>query len=412
VTKSELALPTPATVQKNWLTGNWSGVLELDPATVRDKRGRGRCLLLQASAHLQLGQHEQARAQLLEALDCGCDGETAARILAAGLHHTMARMELLRKRSAAAAEHFKAANELVGSAPLTETAVQAKTVVELINLELLPDAAALIEDGVERMESSVQRPSEKRAQAAVFASEIELLNQQIAMMQQRQQLYPPQQPGTNATADDPSDREHLRRLSVSQLGQDLWVLEQTGYKREGYFIEFGATDGVRLNNTYLLEKHFGWSGICAEPNPKFFDQLQRNRSCIVAQDCISGESGRKVQFVLADEFGGIAEYKDVDLHGNRRMAYMEQGNVIDLTTISLNDFLEKYDAPTCIDYLSVDTEGNELEILAGLDFDKWDIRFITVEHNHTDKREEIYALLSGHGYERTEADWDDWYAKS
>jgi FkbM family methyltransferase len=121
--------------------------------------------------------------------------------------------------------------------------------------------------------------------------------------------------------------------------------------------------------------------VVAEPNPELFAQLQRNRSCIVSSDCIAGETGKTVEFIAADEFGGFAEYADHDMHADKRQAYAESGKVLELTTISLHDFLKKSKAPKTIDYLSIDTEGSEYEILAAFPFEKWDIRLITAEHN-------------------------------
>src|SRR6056297_216441 len=54
-------------------------------------------------------------------------------------------------------------------------------------------------------------------------------------------------------------------FSKSQLRQDLFVLSELGFKQHGFFVEFGATNGIDLSNTYLMEARFGWNGILAEP---------------------------------------------------------------------------------------------------------------------------------------------------
>jgi hypothetical protein len=72
---------------------------------------------------------------------------------------------------------------------------------------------------------------------------------------------------------------------MSQKGQDKWIIESIfGGKRNGFFVDLAATDGVALSNTYILEKHFGWTGICIEPNPEFYTKLQNNRNCICVND--------------------------------------------------------------------------------------------------------------------------------
>ena len=86
----------------------------------------------------------------------------------------------------------------------------------------------------------------------------------------------------------------------------------------------------------------------------------------------------------------------------------------DVKTISLLDLLKKYNAPKKIDYLSIDTEGSEYEILKNFDFGEYDISIITCEHNKTEMRDKVFRLLSQKGYTRKYSDislWDDWYVK-
>jgi hypothetical protein len=66
-------------------------------------------------------------------------------------------------------------------------------------------------------------------------------------------------------------------MNYSQIGQDLEVLKFYNNKTDGYFIEIGASNGINLSNTYLLEKDYHWKGICVEPIPKNFELLCKNR---------------------------------------------------------------------------------------------------------------------------------------
>lgn len=210
----------------------------------------------------------------------------------------------------------------------------------------------------------------------------------------------------------PLDRaQSLAAVAASQLGQDLWVLERTGYKTGGFFVEFGATDGVLLSNTWLLEQHFGWRGLCAEPNPRFYRQLQSNRTCRVSDACIGARSGIEVAFILSDAYGGIAAYAHDDQHGAKREAYRAAGHVVTLETLSLNDFLNQHQAPREIDYISIDTEGSEYEILSTFPFDHWQVRLFSIEHNFGEQRKHIRRLMERNGYVCTEAQWDDWYER-
>ena len=77
--------------------------------------------------------------------------------------------------------------------------------------------------------------------------------------------------------------------SKSQITQDLFVISESNFKKNGFFVEFGACDGIRFSNTYILEKVFGWEGILAEPGRNWSSQLAMNRESHIDFRCISSD---------------------------------------------------------------------------------------------------------------------------
>lgn len=198
--------------------------------------------------------------------------------------------------------------------------------------------------------------------------------------------------------------------SHSQIFQDLFALSVSGFKKNGFFVEFGATNGLHLSNSLLLEKQFAWSGILAEPAKKWHAALKENRTAHIEFDCVWRKTGETLTFNEADdgELSTIDSFSTVDKHSEAR----QHGARYDVSTISLYDMLKKHNAPQFIDYLSIDTEGSEYEILNAFDFSAYRFGCITVEHNFTPMREKIFNLLSQNGYERKFTEFsrfDDWY---
>lgn len=188
-------------------------------------------------------------------------------------------------------------------------------------------------------------------------------------------------------------------MSFSQLGQDIAVLKYYNNKTDGFFIEIGASDGIEISNTYLLEKDYNWKGICVEPIPYRFEALVTNRpNSHCTNQAVYGVSNLDLIFdicVGGDGLSGIS--KHIDCYKQKVDASKEQ---IIVKTISFNDLLEKYNAPSFIEYLSLDTEGSEFEILKSFDFNKYTIGLIDIEHNFVEpRRTQIRNLLTSNGYE-------------
>lgn len=206
----------------------------------------------------------------------------------------------------------------------------------------------------------------------------------------------------------------LLEKSKSQIKQDLFVLAELDFKKGGFFVEFGATNGIDFSNSYLLENEFGWNGILAEPAKCWHEELKSNRNCSIETNCVWSDSKSVLNFNQVDtaaELSTLSAYNGKDGHSKMR----EAGQNYSVNTISLNDLLEKYNAPKKIDYLSIDTEGSEFQILSNFDFSKYEINIITCEHNYTPIREKIFNLLTEQGYVRKYvglSKWDDWYVKT
>ena len=209
---------------------------------------------------------------------------------------------------------------------------------------------------------------------------------------------------------------NILQHSKSQLRQDIFVLSELSFKRNGFFVEFGATNGVDLSNTYLLESKFDWNGILAEPAKVWHADLLTSRRAFIELDCVWTSTGETLLFneVVHEKHKGelstIDSFSDTDNHKDSRKC----GHKYEVKTISLLDMLEKYNAPKSIDYLSIDTEGSEYEILSAFDFRSFDIKIIKCEHNFTSMRHKLFNLLSAHGSQRKHTEcsrWDDWYVR-
>lgn len=390
-----------------WMNGDWPLLAIKDEALIAPDRDKGLTAAYVASAHHFCDDHDGARIWSERALAWGCPRDYLARTLSAGVRIVLARMAAVAgDAERARAQMSQAAAPIPGEQSRAQA--EARLSKELAALGLLHVSAQLVGEDIDKiLEEPLGRAARHRID--ILKSELIQIRQQLALHQLRGQL------GDNnvQSAEKTSDEDVAKQRSMSQLGQDLWVLERTGHKRNGFFVEFGATDGVLLSNTLLLEKLFGWSGLLAEPNPEYFDALKKNRSSKACDACIAGKSGEIVEFVLADEFGGIKDFISRDRHASRRAPYAAlPENVLHLETITLDSFLEQNDAPKRIDYISVDTEGNELDILRAFPFEKWDVSMWTVEHNFTEDREEIYQIMTSNGYQRKEVRFDDWYYKS
>lgn len=203
----------------------------------------------------------------------------------------------------------------------------------------------------------------------------------------------------------------------SQAGQDKYVLN-TLYKknkRDGFFIEMGAADGVLLSNTHVFEKHYGWKGILVEPSHRF-SALVKNRSATCVRACI-GDSGKGI-FLLELPGGmylgedhqntlrsvaipadtrdeALAKIPEILVREEIDPARATEFPLVEVDVLSLTDLLDKHGAPAVIDYFSLDVEGHEDAVFSGFDFSKYRFNVMNIER----PSDALQVTLKANGYQ-------------
>ena len=186
--------------------------------------------------------------------------------------------------------------------------------------------------------------------------------------------------------------------SRSQYGQETLVGRLMFPGIRGFYLDVGASDGIRASNTSALYRA-GWRGICVEANPEAFAALSRNRPedglvCAAASDR-DGDTVPFVQFRTGPlGRSGLREtFRDPE-----RLARAPHA-IIAVRTATLTRILAEHGAPSFIHYLDLDVEGCELPALGGLDFSAYAFGVIGVETRPgMPDHEAIVAFLAERGY--------------
>jgi FkbM family methyltransferase len=212
----------------------------------------------------------------------------------------------------------------------------------------------------------------------------------------------------------------------SQMGQDLFLNRWFFANHEhGFFVDVGAFDGELGSNTAFFEKKLGWSGLAFEPNPPAYAALKRNRSCQTIQGCAYDHDG-EVSFLALSEKDAQRRRERVERppnlfsmvldpsHGGVMLSGIQQhiGNMsrvegmrnawdLDQKLVTVPcyriDSRLKQAGVNTVDYLSIDVEGAELQVLQGIDFNSVQVNVIGIEHSREFK--DVYNLLADANFE-------------
>ena len=200
--------------------------------------------------------------------------------------------------------------------------------------------------------------------------------------------------------------KQIRQGKYNSLNQLDRQLEKYVNYDGGFFVELGANDGVAQSNSLYFEKHRGWHGLLVEPSPHNFLKCLKNRSpqnSIFCAACVAFDY--KPEFVrmaysnlMSTALGLDSDIPDPRAHVKLGQQFLRDSEILfeyGALARTLNDLLHEAQAPKAIDFLSLDVEGAELEVLRGINHTEYRFQYILVECRDFQR---MNNYLSQHGY--------------
>ncbi len=196
--------------------------------------------------------------------------------------------------------------------------------------------------------------------------------------------------------------------SYGQFEEDRFLKEIFGERTDGYCVEIGAHDGLTGSASYPFEKR-GWQCLLVEPIPESVEEIRKHRSCVVVNCAVSDKEGTAT-FGVAN---GAEAMSTLDLTPSH-LEWIKRagGTVTEITvrTTTLNKLLEEAAFPE-IQFITIDVEGHEMEVLNGFTLEMHKPRIVIIEDNSVNGNPRVARHMSGHGYvhfRRTGV--NEWYA--
>jgi len=165
--------------------------------------------------------------------------------------------------------------------------------------------------------------------------------------------------------------------------------------KNGFFVELGANNGVLQSNTLFFEKFKGWTGVLVEPVLHNFFECKKNRpnSKVYCYACTSFDYKDRFVEVIYSNLMSVPRGLESDIldpvshaHDGLKFLGANEDNIyFGAAACALNLILEKANAPSVIDLLSLDVEGAEIEVLKGIDHSKFRFKFCVIESRNYEK---------------------------
>eukprot|EP01084_Bolivina_argentea_P051395 94538_1 len=193
--------------------------------------------------------------------------------------------------------------------------------------------------------------------------------------------------------------KHVSHTFTSQHHQD-WFLYTSMFVNmisNGIYIDLATNAYRTISNTYFLDKCLSWHGLCIEPQSMYHKNILKYRNCKLIKNCVWNETKEMIFESNPNKWypvlSGIKGHNTIKqyIRGDQLNDIIEMKLICKTLQSIVNEF-----SITHIDYLSLDVEGAELNILHGINWNKLQIDVITVERNKNEQN--IVQYLSHHGF--------------
>lgn len=175
---------------------------------------------------------------------------------------------------------------------------------------------------------------------------------------------------------------------------------------KGVCVEVGAADGIKGSNSLYFEQK-NWDVLCIEPNPIHFSSLEKHRKNVIRYGCGNKEGTFPLTVFVVGENNITTSL--TSLNPDERLVESHKDLIndtyqVDVNVQTLSWILDNetkgtiFENKTKIDFISIDTEGTEIDVLKGFDFDKYDVTLFVVENNYNDS--DIFNFMETKGYVR------------
>jgi FkbM family methyltransferase len=188
---------------------------------------------------------------------------------------------------------------------------------------------------------------------------------------------------------------------TAQAGEDILIYDFFKQEKPGFFVEAGAYDGITFSNTYLLEC-LGWRGLLVEPHPDMARQCHKNRpNSIVAQVALGPRASEgEIEMTCAERPDGSAPLSFVKADDAHIKRCEREGYRLRQVTVpikSLDSLLESHSET--VDFLSLDVEGMEVDVLKGFELERFRPKLLLVERQYDTRDEVLSSYLAQKGYQ-------------